>query len=95
VDTTRLHPTRRSRVERAPDYGNVAYVDCRKCGTPNVLDPGRLEDTIVAVFLLCSQCWQRFPVRRTDLSRPAPDGVVVPLYTPVEPRRRRPRRGGL
>ena len=51
MDTTRLHPTRRSRVERAPDYGNVAYVDCRKCGTPNVLDPGRLEDTIVAVFL--------------------------------------------
>jgi hypothetical protein len=92
VDTSRVHSHHRPFVERDADYGNVAYVECRKCGTPNLLDPRRMEDSKVGVFLLCTQCWQRFLVRRTDLDRPVPDDVVVPLYTPVEPHRRRSRR---
>jgi hypothetical protein len=92
VHESRLHPHHRPCVERAADYGNVAHVECRKCGTPNLLDPRRMEGNCVGVFLLCTQCWQRFLVRRSDLSRPLPDDVVVPLYTAVEPRRRRSRR---
>ena len=92
VDLSALPSHHRPFVERAADYGNVAYVECRKCGTPNLLDPRRMEGNSLGVFLLCTQCWQRFVVRRSDLGRPVPDSVVVPLYTPVESRRRRSRR---
>jgi hypothetical protein len=73
-------PHRRPSVERGPDYGNVMYVECRKCGTPNLLDPTRMEETEFGVFLLCGQCWQRFLVRRSDLDRPVPDAELVSLY---------------
>ena len=75
VDLSALPSHHRPFVERAADYGNVAYVECRKCGTPNLLDPRRMEGNSLGVFLLCTQCWLRFVVRRSDLGRPVPGWV--------------------
>jgi DNA-directed RNA polymerase subunit RPC12/RpoP len=74
----------RPQVERRPDYGNVVYIDCRRCGMPNLLDPARMENHKVGVFILCPQCGRRFLVRHTDIHRPDP-GWVASLYTAVLP----------
>jgi len=76
-------------VQRRSDYGNVIYVDCRQCATPILLDPARMEKRKVGVFLLCRQCGQRFLVRHTDISRPAPDAEVASLYASSDPPPRR------
>ena len=79
-------------VQRRPDYGNVINFACRQCGTPIVLDPARMENRKLGVFLLCRGCGQRFLVRHTDIGRPAPDAEVASLYadaSPEPPPRRR------
>ena len=76
----------RARVERRPDYGNVISIECRRCGMPILLDPARMENHEVRVFLLCMQCGQRFLVRLTDIQRPAPDPGVASLYTTPQPK---------
>jgi len=76
---------KRPLVVRRPDYGNVVHVDCRNCSAPNLLDPARMENQVVRVFLLCARCGRRFLVRRADIDRPAPDAVVVALYTSASP----------
>jgi hypothetical protein len=77
--------TRRPRVDRRPDYGNVIYIDCRRCGTRVLLDPARMEHKL-GVLLLCRQCGQRFLVRHTDILRPAPDVGLASLYTTPSPK---------
>jgi hypothetical protein len=75
---------------RRPDYGNVLFVDCRKCGTPSLLDPKLMQSHSIGVLQLCTQCEQRFLVRRTDIHRPVPNAELVVLHGGEfeEPRRR-------
>jgi hypothetical protein len=73
---------------RRPDYGNVLFVDCRSCGTLNLLDPTLMEDRRGGVFLRCIKCGKRFVVRRTDVERPVPNAELVLL--PTDPSRKPP-----
>jgi hypothetical protein len=87
AERSRVHPpgdgvSEGTRVERQPDYGNVVHVDCRKCGSSNLLDPTRMQaEKGGRVFLICTACKKRFRVRRRDIARPAPDVLVASLYT--------------
>jgi hypothetical protein len=83
------HPEFSFDDRRRPDYGNVLFVDCRKCGTPNLLDPNLMQSHRVGVLLLCTQCEQRFLVRHTDIHRPIPNAeLVIHTGQREEPRRR-------
>ena len=84
--TSKEHQTHRSKVERQPDHGNVIHINCRHCETPTLLDPARMENRKVGIFLLCRQCGRRFLVRHTDIHRPAPDAEVASLYTTPSPK---------
>jgi hypothetical protein len=72
----------RPRTQRQPDYGNIVHVDCRKCGSSNLLDPARMQARKGGgVVLICTWCKQQFLVRRRDIGRPTPDASVASLYT--------------
>jgi hypothetical protein len=87
------HPEFSLHDRRRPDYRNVLFVDCRKCGTPNLLDPNLMQSQRVGVLLLCTQCEQRFLVRHSDIQRPIPNAeLVIHTSKPTEPRRRFRRR---
>jgi hypothetical protein len=66
-------------VARRRDDGAVIEVECRRCGHLIDLDPRRMQQRKVGVFLVCAHCECRFLVRRTDVDRPAPPAAGVPL----------------
>jgi len=72
----------RPHVERQPDFGNVIHVNCRKCGSSNLLDPTRMFASGAGrVTLICTTCYRAFRVRRRDIGRPALDASIAALYS--------------
>jgi hypothetical protein len=72
----------RPHIQRQPDYGNIVHVDCRKCGSSNLLDPTRMQaGRGGGIVLTCTWCKREFSVRRRDIGRPAPDADMASLYT--------------
>jgi len=79
-------PRLRVVVARRPDDGSVMHVGCRRCGELILLDPRRMRERKVGVFLLCALCDCRFLVRHTDLDRLTPyerEGPPEPAPGPV------------